>query len=120
MRDLGILTLGLVAGVASGMFGIGGGVIIVPALLVIFGIKELEAIGTSLGALLLPVGILGAMEHYKAGNITIKYSALLAAGLFVGAYFGAKIVIGLPPLTVRRVYAGFLLLLSCRMLIYGK
>jgi uncharacterized membrane protein YfcA len=120
MIYLHLLAIGLVAGVFAGMFGIGGGLIIVPALLLIVKLKELEAIGTSLAALIPPVGLLGAMEYYRNGSINIRYAALIAAGLFVGAFFGAKIMIGLPPHLIRRIYAGFLLLIAGRMLIMGK
>ena len=120
MSYLVLLAIGLVAGVASGMFGIGGGLIIVPALLYMMKLKELEAIGTSLAALIPPVGLLGAIVHYRAGNIRVSYAVLLAAGLFVGAYFGAKIITPLDPRTIQRIYGIFLLLIAARMLIMGK
>lgn len=120
MTHLPLLLIGLVAGVFSGMFGIGGGLIIVPALLFIMKLKELEAIGTSLAALIPPVGLLGAFEYYNNGHINIRYAALIAAGLFVGAYFGAKIVMPLNPVMIRRIYAGFLFVIATRMLITGK
>jgi uncharacterized membrane protein YfcA len=115
-----LLGIGLIAGVLSGMFGIGGGLVIVPALLLLVKLKEFEAIGTSLAALIPPVGLLGAVEYYRNGNINLKYAALLALGLFIGAYFGAKITLGLSPLIVRRLYAGFLIIVATRMLIWGK
>jgi len=120
MQLLYLLSIGLVAGVFAGMFGIGGGLVIVPALLFLLKMKELEAIGTSLAALIPPVGLLGAYEYYANGYINIKYSLLIAAGLFVGAYFGAKIVIGLPPQIIRRIYGTFLLVIAARMLIWAK
>jgi uncharacterized membrane protein YfcA len=120
MQILALLALGLVAGVFSGMFGIGGGLIIVPALIFFFGMKDLEALGTSLAALIPPVGLLGAAQYYRTGNLNIKYAIPIAVGLFVGAYFGARIIIGLPPATIRRLYAGFLLLVAGRMLLFGK
>jgi uncharacterized membrane protein YfcA len=120
MTYLTLLAIGLVAGVFAGMFGVGGGLVIVPALLLIVKMKEFEALGTSLAALVPPVGLLGAMEYYRNGHINIRYAMLLAAGLFVGAYFGAKLIVGLPPLFVRRVYAGFLLVIAVRMIIFGK
>ena len=115
-----LLGIGLVAGVFAGMFGIGGGLIIVPALLMIVKMKELEAIGTSLAALIPPVGLLGAIEYYRNGFINIRYAALIALGLFLGAYFGAKIMIGLPSHAIRRLYAGFLIVIAARMLWMGK
>jgi uncharacterized membrane protein YfcA len=120
MQTLALLALGLVAGIFSGMFGIGGGLIIVPALIFFFGMKDLDALGTSLAALIPPVGLLGAAQYYRTGHMQMKYAALIAIGLFVGAYFGARIIIGLPPTTIRRLYAGFLLVVAARMLIFGK
>jgi uncharacterized membrane protein YfcA len=120
MQTLALLALGLVAGIFSGMFGIGGGLIIVPALMFFFGMKDLDALGTSLAALIPPVGLLGAAQYYRTGHMQMKYAALIAIGLFVGAYFGARIIIGLPPTTIRRLYAGFLLVVAARMLIFGK
>lgn len=120
MQNLALLALGLGAGVLSGMFGIGGGLIIVPALMFLFHMKDLEALGTSLAALVPPVGLLGAAQYYRGGFINLKFALLIAIGLFVGAYFGAKIIVGLPPAVIRRLYAGFLLVVATRMLIFGK
>lgn len=115
-----LISIGLVAGVASGMFGIGGGLIIVPALLLIMKLPEMQAIGTSLGVIAMPVVLLGAIEHYRAGNLVLRYSLLIALGLFVGSYFGARIVISLEPALVKRIYAVFLMLIAGRMLFWGR
>lgn len=115
-----LLLIGLSAGVLAGMFGIGGGLIVVPALLFILKMGELEALGTSLAALIPPTGLLGAMEYYRNGLINVKYAALVALGIFLGAWFGARLVIGLPPGIVRRAYAAFLILIAARMLVLGK
>ena len=120
MTTFALLAIGLVAGVFAGMFGIGGGLIIVPALLFIVKMKEVEAIGTSLAALIPPVGLLGAMEYYRNGYINLRYAALVAIGIFLGAYFGARIMINLPPELTRRLYAVFLLVIAARMLLTGK
>jgi uncharacterized protein len=120
MNNLGLLTLGLIAGLFAGVLGIGGGLIIVPALLYIFRVPILEATGTSLAALIPPVGLLGAMEYYRAGNINITYAALIALGLFVGSYFGAKYAVHLPPTVVHRIYGAFLLVIGARMTIWAK
>ena len=120
MTTLILLAIGLVAGVFAGMFGIGGGLIIVPALLFLVKLKELEAIGTSLAALIPPVGLLGAAEYYRNGFINIRYAGLVALGLFLGAYFGARIMISLPPELIRRLYGIFLLVIAARMLIMGR
>ncbi len=120
MNELKLLGVGLAAGVAAGMFGIGGGLIIVPALLILVGLKEKQSICTSLASLIPPVGLLGAAEYYREGYINIKYALLIALGLFIGAYFGARIVTSMPDAVIRRLYGLFLLVLAARMLIAGK
>ncbi|HMU61847.1 MAG TPA: sulfite exporter TauE/SafE family protein [Gemmatimonadales bacterium] len=110
-----LLALGLSAGILSGLFGIGGGVVIVAALVLIGRMPIMMATGTSLGALLLPVGLLGAMEYHRRGLLDVKASALIALGLFLGAWFGAKIALGTPPATLQRLFAVFLIILAVRM-----
>jgi uncharacterized membrane protein YfcA len=109
------LLIGLVSGVLSGVFGIGGGVVIVPALIFIAGFAPIVATGTSLGALLLPVGALGAYEYYRKGNLQISASLWIALGLFVGAWVGARLAQHLSPLQLRRGFAVFLVLVAGRM-----
>jgi uncharacterized membrane protein YfcA len=119
MQIAGLLLIGVLAGVFAGMFGIGGGLIIVPALALLYGMKQHAAVGTSLGALLLPVGALSAWVYWRNGNVNVKYSVLLAAGLLVGAFVGAKLVEPVSDLTLRRMFGAFLLIVSVRML-WGK
>ena len=116
MQVVGLLLVGTLAGVFAGMFGIGGGLIIVPALALLYGMKPHAAVGTSLGALLLPVGALSAWVYWRNGNVNVKYSVLLAAGLLVGAFVGAKLVEPVSDLTLRRMFGAFLLIVSVRML----
>jgi|SRR5579871_657017 len=120
MNYLGLLIVGLIAGVAAGVLGIGGGLIIVPALLYLFKMPILDATGTSLAALIPPVGLLGAWEYYRVGHINSVYAALIALGLFVGSYFGAKLVMDLSPVFIHRIYGAFLLLVAARMVIWAK
>lgn len=116
MQIVGLLLVGALAGVFAGMFGIGGGLIIVPALVLLYGMKQHAAVGTSLGALLLPVGALSAWVYWKNGNLNVQYSALLAVGLLFGAFVGAKLVEPVSDLALRRMFGGFLLVVSVRML----
>ena len=109
------LGIGLFAGVLSGVFGIGGGVVIVPALIVLAGFVPLTATGTSLAALLLPVGALGAWEYYRKGHLNIPAALMIAAGLFLGAWIGAKIAQQLSPVQLKRAFAVFLVLVAARM-----
>ena len=115
MTVLLLLALGLTAGVLSGLFGIGGGLVIVVALVLVGRWPMLQATGTSLGALLLPVGLFGALEYHRRGLLDVKASALIALGLFLGVWFGAKIAIGTPPATLQRMFAVFLMLMAVRM-----
>ena len=109
------VVIGAAAGVLSGMFGIGGGLVIVPALMLIAKMSPLTATGTSLGALLLPVGALGAWEYYRNGNIEIKASLLIALGLFAGAWFGARLAHTMGDATLKRVFAVFLVIVAGRL-----
>jgi uncharacterized membrane protein YfcA len=109
------LLIGLAAGLLSGLFGIGGGILIVPALLLVGRMTPATATGTSLGALLLPVGALGAWQYYKNGHVDVRASALIALGLLVGAFFGARVAQGFDPALARRAFAVFLLLVSVKI-----
>jgi len=84
-----LLLIGLVAGVAGGMFGIGGGAIMVPAMVLLLGLDQKFATGTSVAAQILPIGIFAAIVYYNKGNVNIKYSVVIAVGLIVGNLFGA-------------------------------
>lgn len=113
-----MLSIGVATGICSGLFGIGGGIILVPTLVLLLGYSQITATGTSLVALLLPVGFLGVLEYYRAGKINaenIKFGLLLALGIFVGAYFGARIASGISPIVLRKSFAVFLMLVSLRM-----
>ena len=110
------LGIGLVAGVASGMFGIGGGAVIVPALVGFFNYDQKLAVGTSLGALLLPVGLPGVLRYGAEGLLDIPVAILMAAGLVIGAFFGARIALGLPSKTVKQLYGVFLVFVALRFI----
>lgn len=109
------LAVGLAAGVLSGLFGIGGGVVIVAALVSFGRMPVHTATGTSLAALLLPVGLLGAREYWKAGHVNTQAAILIAAGIAVGVFFGARYAQGLAPAALQRAFAVFLGLMAVRM-----
>ncbi len=115
---IGALT-GLIAGVLSGLFGIGGGLVIVPSLIIFAGFTATQAAGTSLGALLLPVGALGAWEYWQAGKIDLPMAAILAVGLLLGAFVGARIGISLPPQTTQRLFGLLLLVFGARLVFFS-
>jgi uncharacterized membrane protein YfcA len=109
------LVLGLAAGVLSGLFGIGGGIVIVPALLYFARMSPATATGTSLAALLLPVGALGAWSYYRGGHLDLRAALLIAVGLFFGAYIGAMLNQSLAPRTAARVFAVFLVAVAVQL-----
>lgn len=115
---LALIGTGLVAGVMAGMFGIGGGNIIVPFLVLFLKYPPKRAIATSLAALLPPIGLPGVIYYYKAGTLDLRVAALLAAGLLVGTVFGARINIKLPTHQVKLLYGLFLIFVAIRFLLF--
>ena len=109
--------LGVAAGVLAGLFGVGGGVIIVPGLLLLAKLDQHSATGTSLAALLLPVGILGVLEFHKRGQVNILFAAAIAVGLVVGALLGAKLAGGMSDVMLRRLFGVFLLVVAGKLLL---
>ena len=110
-----MLLVGLVVGMVSGVVGIGGGILFVPALIWLAGMDQHKAQGTSLGALLLPVGLLAFLEYYRKGNADLRVALLLAAGFLVGGYFGAAGAQHIPELWLRRIFALTLVAVGGRM-----
>lgn len=109
------VAIGLSAGILSGLFGIGGGVVIVPSLILLARFVPVVATGTSLAALLLPVGALGAWEYYKKGHLDLPAALLIALGIFFGAWIGARLAQQLSPVQLKRAFAVFLVLVAGRM-----
>ena len=107
-----MLVLGGMAGILSGMFGIGGGLVIVPTLIVVFELDPKTAVGTSLFALLLPTGLLAVLEYWRRGEMRLVPGVLIALGLFCGAYLGARLTGGMSAATMKRVYAAFLIVVA--------
>ena len=107
--EFGVLMIGILAGIFSGMFGIGGGIVMVPTLIVIFGMELLAANATSLAAMLLPVGIFGVINYYKAGYVNIKDSLWISLGLFVGSFFGAELAVSVQVSLLSKLYAAYIL-----------
>lgn len=111
--------VGLAGGVLAGIFGIGGGLVIVPALILLLGMTPKQAAGTSLGALLLPVGILGAIEYWRAGYIDVRLALLVAIGILIGAFIGARVAIGLPNELIQRTFGVLLVLVGIRLALFA-
>ncbi len=111
-----LIGLGLTVGVLSGMFGIGGGVLMVPVMMLVVGFSLRQSIGTSLAALLIPFSILGVIEYYKRGDVKVAAAVILAMGLFAGSFFGAKITLALPEVYVKRAFGLLLVAIGIRYL----
>ena len=123
MSLLTILTLiiiGIAAGMLSGLVGVGGGIIIVPALVLLLHFSQKDAQGTSLVILLLPVGILAVMQYYKQGHVDVKIVGLVSIGFVVGGLIGSKLALILSDVVVKRIFAVFMLLMACKMLFFDK
>ena len=114
-----LVFIGIVAGILSGFVGIGGGIIIVPALIYFLGLSQHDAQGTSLALMLPPIGILAVMNYYKAGNLNINYAIVVAIAFIVGGYFGSKISLKLDPNLVKKVF-GLVMLLASLKIIFSK
>ena len=115
-----LLIVGVMAGMLSGLVGLGGGVIIVPALVYLMGFSQHRATGTSLGILLLPAGIFAVMNYYKKGYIDIRVVLLIFAGFLLGGYLGSKISLNLPEGALKKVFAVVLLLIAGKVLFLDK
>ncbi|MEZ4790661.1 MAG: sulfite exporter TauE/SafE family protein [Flavobacteriales bacterium] len=114
-----LLLVGLVAGILSGFVGIGGGVIMVPALIWLLSYSQQQAQGTSLAVLMFPVVFLAVRNYYKAGAIDPKVVGFIAIAFVAGSYFGSKWSLALPMETVRKVFGAVILLVALKM-IFGK
>ncbi len=115
-----LVIIGLVAGILGGLVGIGGGIVIVPALIYFLSFSQKEAQGTSLGILLLPIGIFGVWQYYKAGYVDMRIVWLVAGGFLAGSYFGSKIALILPQETVKKIFAILMIVVSIKMLFFDK
>lgn len=111
------ILLGLLTGVSSGMFGLGGGIIIIPALVFLFGLSQHQAQGTTLALLVPPIGLLAAWQYYKQGYVDLKIAAFVCLGFFFGGLIGAKLVVGLPEPILRRLFGVALLMISIKMIL---
>jgi uncharacterized protein len=117
---LGLLVLGVVAGCFSGLVGIGGGVIIVPALVLLFGFNEHTAQGTTLALLVPPIGILAALTYYQKGYVDIKTAIIVCLGFLIGGYIGGKVAVGLSEGILKRALGITLVALGVKMLFFSK
>jgi uncharacterized protein len=115
-----IILVGIAAGILGGLVGVGGGIIIVPALVYFIGFSQKTAQGTSLGLIMLPVGVLGVLQYYKQGHVDFKVVGILAIGFLLGSYFGSKIALSLPQETVKKTFAVLMIIIAIKMLFFDK
>lgn len=113
---LTLILIGLAAGTLSGLVGVGGGIIIVPALVFFLGFTQHQAQGSSLGLLMLPVGILAVLNYYNKGHIDFKIVLIMAAAFVAGGFLGSKLALALPQDTLKKIFAIILLYTAVRML----
>ncbi len=111
-----LIVIGLASGALSGLVGVGGGIIIVPALVFFLSFTQKESQGTSLGILLLPVGILGVLQYYKQGQIDLRVVVIVSIGFLVGNYFGSKLSLSLPEAALKKIFAVILVLIAFKIL----
>jgi uncharacterized membrane protein YfcA len=115
-----LLIIGVVAGMLGGLVGIGGGIIIVPALIYFLGKNQMQAQGISLALIMFPVGILGVMQYYKQGHVDFSIVLVLAIGFIVGSFLGSKIAMDLPQDIIRKLFACLLIIVAVKMLFLDK
>ncbi len=110
--------LGLVAGMFSGLIGIGGAIIIIPVLVLLFGLSQHTAQGTTLALMVPPIGLLAAWIYYKQGFVDLKIAGLICLGFFIGGLIGAKFAAKIPDDILRKIFGTVLLLASLKMIFY--
>jgi uncharacterized protein len=111
-----LIVIGLAAGILSGLVGVGGGIIIVPSLVFFLGFTQLQAQGTSLGLLLLPVGIFAVINYYKGGNIDLRVVGIMSIAFIAGGWIGSKLALRLDQEAVKKIFAVLLFYAAFRML----
>lgn len=107
--------IGLVGGVLSGLLGLGGAIIIIPALVMLLGYTQQLAQGTTLVMMVLPVGALAAWQYYQQGFVDVKTALILAATFFIGGYFGAKFAVHIPQVVMKKGFAAVLVLIAVKI-----
>lgn len=114
-----LFSIGISAGLLSGFVGVGGGIIIVPALVFLVGLSQHEAQGTSLFILSMPVVLLGVMNYWKSGDVNWKYGLVIALTFFIGAYFGSKLSLKLQPGMVKFLFGLLMAVVSVKLILSG-
>jgi len=111
-----LIVIGIITGFMAGMLGIGGAIIMIPALVFFLGLTQQMAQGTSLAVMLPPIGIIAAYNYYQAGQVNLKFALILAATFLIGSYFGSKLAINIPQAVLKKIFGVLLLLVAAKML----
>ncbi len=114
-----LLLIGLGAGLVSGLLGIGGGLLVIPALVLFLNYSQKSAQGTSLGLLLPPIGLLAVLNYYKAGYVNLKAAGIMVITFIIGSYISSKFVVSMPESIIKKIFAVFLLFYSLKLFL-GK
>jgi len=112
-----LILIGLSAGVLSGLFGVGGGVIIVPALIYFMGMTQHGAQGTSLALMLLPIGILAAYQYFKTDNLNVSYGLIIAGAFVIGGFFGSKLSLSLDGEYLKKIFGIFMIFVALKLIL---
>ncbi|OGW93705.1 MAG: permease [Omnitrophica bacterium RIFCSPLOWO2_02_FULL_45_16] len=118
MMHLSYVLLGLAAGIFGGLMGLGGGIILIPALVYMFGLTQHQAQGTSLAIMVPPITLLAAIRYYKSGNVKLDMAVLIALGFIAGGLLGADIVQGIPDLILKKIFGFMLLFVAVKMILF--
>ena len=116
MSQLLYIILGVAAGIFGGMFGIGGGTILIPALVYLYGLTQHQAQGTTLAIMVPPIGLLAAWRYWQAGNVKLSMAAFICAGFFVGGLIGANVIHNVSDPMLKKLFGFYLLFISARMI----
>jgi uncharacterized protein len=111
-----LVIIGLMAGVFGGMFGVGGAIVMIPALVYFLGVDQHTAQGTSVAIMLPPIGLFAAYNYYKAGQVNIWYAVIIAVAFLIGGYFGSMLALKLPENLMKKLFAILLILVAMRMI----
>ena len=115
-----LIIIGLIAGTLGGMIGLGGGIILIPALILIMKLDQQTAQGTSIAVMLPPIGLFAVYNYYKAGYVNMKYAMVIAAAFMIGGFFGSSLALKLSPDVMRKVFSVILVVIAIKMFFSGK
>ena len=119
MLNIAYLVVGLVTGIMGGLFGLGGGTVLIPILVYFFKMTQHQAQGTSLAARIPPIGLLAAIKYYQAGHVNIKIAALVAVGFFIGEFFGGALAQPVSDPLLKKIFGVFITIIGLNMF-FGK